>query len=357
TSDSEIKNIAIENANILGYFRVGGLVGKNSGEISNSYVTGIVRGEISVGGLTGRNYGSIINSYATGDVRGSDHVGGLVGYNDHGTILNSYATGSVWSSGGSYLIGGLVGTNRGTISNCYAMGSVTGWGFLVGGLVGSAGGSISNCYATGIVSGFRYIGGLIGSGGASNSFWDKETSGTTIGIGYGYSSGVTGKTTAEMKNVATFTDTDTAGLDISWDFVGNPNDDTGTEDIWDISSNVNDGYPYHFKLKATINFDPDTLNLNSKGNWVTVYIELPDDYDPANIDRSTLLLNEKVFAAEKPWEIKDKNDNGIPELKVKFDRASVQAILEVGESKSININGKLVDGTAFSGTDWIRVIK
>ena len=44
-------------------------------------------------------------------------------------------------------------------------------------------------------------------------------------------------------------------------------------------------------------------------------------------------------------------------MKIKFDRAAVQAILEVGESDSIMITGLLDDGTAFAGTDRIRVIK
>ena len=32
-------------------------------------------------------------------------------------------------------------------------------------------------------------------------------------------------------------------------------------------------------IPATIDFDPDTLNLGSNGKWVTVYIELLTGYD------------------------------------------------------------------------------
>ena len=44
----------------------------------------------------------------------------------------------------------------------------------------------------------------------------------------------------------TFTETDTPGLDNPWDFVNDPNDDTGTEDIWNIDETgvINNGYPY-----------------------------------------------------------------------------------------------------------------
>lgn len=43
-------------------------------------------------------------------------------------------------------------------------------------------------------------------------------------------------------------------------------------------------------LIATINLDPDTLNLASKGKFVTAYIELPTGYDVADIDCTSLRL-------------------------------------------------------------------
>ena len=48
-----------------------------------------------------------------------------------------------------------------------------------------------------------------------------------------------------MKDVRTFTDAAWSnGLDSPWDFVGNPYDDTGNNDYWDIDPSINDGYPY-----------------------------------------------------------------------------------------------------------------
>ncbi len=55
------------------------------------------------------------------------------------------------------------------------------------------------------------------------------------------------------------------------------------------------------------------------------------------------------------YEIED--EDGIPDLKVKFDRSSVQALLKVGEYKSILITGQLINGTTFDGMNTIRVIK
>ncbi len=59
-----------------------------------------------------------------------------------------------------------------------------------------------------------------------------------------WSGGGTGKTTAEMQDVTTYNDLATEGLDEPWDFVGDPYDDSGEEDIWDIDSELNGGYPF-----------------------------------------------------------------------------------------------------------------
>jgi hypothetical protein len=70
-----------------------------------------------------------------------------------------------------------------------------------------------------------------------NSFWDIQTSGLAI------SAGGTGKTTAEMMNLATYTMMGTPGLTTPWDFVGDPHDDTGTNDYWGMQSWMVGGYP------------------------------------------------------------------------------------------------------------------
>lgn len=135
-----------------------------------------------------------------GSMSGNYDVGGLAGYNNYGTISSSYATGRV---NGSWYVGGLVGFNVGSVSNSYATGSVNG-GKYVGGLAGDNdiyGGAISNSYSTGKVTwtvGFG--GGLVGLnwGSVSSSYWDTLTSGTT------YSTGGSGLTTAQMKNISSF---------------------------------------------------------------------------------------------------------------------------------------------------------
>ncbi|ARN57166.1 GLUG motif-containing protein [Sedimentisphaera salicampi] len=123
-----------------------------------------------VGGLCGGNRGTITNCYATGSVSGGDnshYLGGLCGINLEGTIENCYATGSVSGGDDSRYLGGLCGWNEGTIENCYAAGDVSGKdnSIVLGGLCGMNKGTITNCYAAGDVSGgdnSRGLGGLFG---------------------------------------------------------------------------------------------------------------------------------------------------------------------------------------------------
>ena len=209
-SGGQVMNLGIINVNLIGRACVGGLVGANGGTLTSCYATGSVIGtdgsSYYIGGLAGNNGGTTSQCYATGSVCGDTDVGGLTGYNG-GTTSQCYATGSV--DGGS-AVGGLVGVNGddATVINCYSTGSVNGYEY-VGGLAGWNNGSIIDCYSTDFANGSFCCGGLVGislRGSTANSFWDTQTSGRTT------SGGGTGKTTAEMKTLSTFT---AAGWDFS----------------------------------------------------------------------------------------------------------------------------------------------
>ena len=169
---ANIANIGLLNVRIVENNWIGGLVGDNSGTITNSYTMGSVEGNTLVGGLVGTNNGFITSSYATGSVSGIARVGGLVGFSEMGSITNSYATGPILGGGAN--VGGLVGWNFfGSITNSYATGDVEGTS-RVGGLVGwNYGGSITNSYAANSVLGTDRVGGLVGfnsDGSITNSY-------------------------------------------------------------------------------------------------------------------------------------------------------------------------------------------
>ena len=143
-----------------------GLFGQ-TGDLSAIRRIGLVSVNVTasenVGALVGMNGGSITGCYADGSVSGSNHVGGLVGYNDIDeyvyVIADSHADVKV---SGVMQIGGLVGVNGGLVRGSYASGDVTGER-EIGGLVGVNWRSVSASHATGGVSGERdAIGGLVG---------------------------------------------------------------------------------------------------------------------------------------------------------------------------------------------------
>ncbi len=205
---------------ITGIFEVGGLVGhKDISTITRCYFTGSVYGFEWVGGLIGKTrYGSVNKCYAKSFVSGTFSVGGLIGENGMGSsVIESFATGYI--SGGEET-GGFIGANASVVLNCYSTSIITRGLIYVGGLIGLNSGRVENCYATGFISGGGIlVGGLIGGDPqtVTNSYWDVETTGRTI------SAGGEGKTTAEMKQQATYVD---------WDFAN----------IWQIIEN--ESYPY-----------------------------------------------------------------------------------------------------------------
>jgi hypothetical protein len=125
---------------------------------------------------------------------------------------------------------------------------------------------------------------------------------------------------------------------------------------------VNAGVPI---VEADIDFDPDTLNLKSKGRWVTVYIELPRGYDVRDIDEGTVLLEDALspvddekfgFVAHEFSYIVDHDEDGIMERMLKFSRSEIQAIVSPG-TYNFKVSGELEDGTEFEGySDTIKVI-
>jgi len=215
---------SVSNVGLFGYLASGGKVTEVG--LENVSITGAS----FVGGLVGESYGTVSNSYSSVSVTGAADVGGLVGLNG-GTVSDSYSTGSVT---GDWYVGGLVGLNGGTVGDCYSTGSVTG-DWLVGGLVGvNNGGTVSNSYSSGSVTGDEDVGGLVAindrAGTVSKSFWDVQTSGQTR------SAGGTGKTTAKMKNIATFSG---AG----WNIIAVTNPDARNPSyVW----NIVDGETYPF---------------------------------------------------------------------------------------------------------------
>lgn len=142
------------------------------------------------------------------------------------------------------------------------------------------------------------------------------------------------------------------------------------QDFWfgqvvsEVVENPDPPPPYIVKIPATIDIDPDTLNLKSNGAFVTAYIELPEGYDVADIDLTTVQVESAPaitdtkydFVTDPAQYLVDHDENGILEHMVKFDRSEVAAILSPEDAVELTVTGELTDGTLFESSDTIRVI-
>ena len=201
-NEGQIDSVGLSNVNITGAVNVGGLIGYlPAGSVSYCFSTGTVTS------VTPADYSA---------------AGGLIG-NCKDTLEFSYSEADVTSS--NQIGGGLVGVNHSLISNCYARGSVYAIHYGAG-LVGNNHAEVINSYSTGEST----AGGLIGTGGIEYySFWDTVSSGNLN------SSGGIPSNTSEMTAMALYADE-------GWDFVGET--ENGTDDHWDITPEINNGYPH-----------------------------------------------------------------------------------------------------------------
>ena len=238
-----LEAVSVLAISVTGSDGVGALVGQSLGTLRDCYASTSVYGNWYVGGLAGANLGAAIECHCTSIVDGNLHVGGLVGWND-GIVTDCCATfGQVF---GESAVGGLVGWNDGDVSNCYSTGGVYG-DVGVGGLVGASGTSAT----------------------VSSSFWDTQTSGTSV------SDDGTGASTAEMLRLETFS---------GWDITGVTPGDINLASTWNIYDRRS--YPFlswysaRFELKAGWNMVsvPEGLPIGEntpaqvfKGKIVAIY--------------------------------------------------------------------------------------
>lgn len=174
-------NITTSNG-MFGIIDTGGIVQNVTLDNVNIIISGAY-----VGGVAGSNAGTVENCSVTGTITGADDfVGGVVGYNNGGTgtVQNCSVTGAVTVTGDN--IGGVVGENNGgTVLNCYTTGAVSGIN-NVGGVAGRNAGTVEKCYATGDVEGNQNVGGVAGrndGGGVEDCVALNENIVANIGLG------------------------------------------------------------------------------------------------------------------------------------------------------------------------------
>jgi hypothetical protein len=183
-------------------------------------------------------------------------------------------------------------------------------------------------------------------------FLADEAFGLCLGSPEGYFYTEAGRNKDGKDHALVFVNPNASGYIIAW------------EDLWDLG----DADFQDFVLAALtpvnvyVRFCPRTLNLKSRGKWITAIVRLPKEYNASDVDISSILINGTVPADQRHYII-CKRWNLIV---LKFNRTAIIELIKdslngtVCKEKSVKVlltlTGKFLDGTLFQGKDKIRVI-
>lgn len=168
--------VTVETGNTLGEgVGLGGVVGVNNGNVQYVDSLGITNGgdtgSSDIGGIIGINNGNMYSGYNESIVSGKDNVGGIIGTNAQGekveNVVNATSVTGKDKNGSSENVGGLIGVNKGNVTNGRNNGTITGTN-NVGGLVGNN--ADENSILTNLVNdssaeitGIQNVGGIAGN--------------------------------------------------------------------------------------------------------------------------------------------------------------------------------------------------
>jgi predicted outer membrane repeat protein len=103
-------------------------------------------------------------------------------------------------------------------------------------------------------------------------------------------------------------------------------------------------------LAANLDAKPENLNLGSNAPKINCIVTLPDGYDVGSIVLTTLRLNGDIRTVAVAVE------TDLQQVIAKFARADVEALIAPDQtSLSLQITGKLIDGTTFEGNDTVSI--
>ncbi len=249
--------INLTSTDNVGLFGVTG----NTAQIRGVRLEGAsIDGQNQVGMLVGFNRGTVTACYAEGTVSGNVNIGGLAGTNSETAIISqSAAEGTLVAHD---IAGGIVGLNEGVVEDSYSLAStlIDAPKGKAGGLAGNNIGTLQHSYAAGCVrsaASNAQLGGLVGAMSGRKSiidcYWDKSTTGHVF-AGPKSTQRSHGKQTSTMYTPNTFKD---------WDFTN----------IWSIEPGKS--YPF-FQAFAnnTVPTAPTEKCPSSAlfGQWLTLAV-------------------------------------------------------------------------------------
>ena len=115
-------------------------------------------------------------------------------------------------------------------------------------------------------------------------------------------------------------------------------------------------------LQAEVDIKPETLNLKSKGNWITCFVGAPAGYTAEDIVGESVIISDiggnTVNIKPVRYGIVEDDDEGDSDLMLKYSRPEVQNVMIENSLKGkvdITVTGVLADTTPFAGIATIKV--
>jgi len=139
------------------------------------------------------------------------------------------------------------------------------------------------------------------------------------------------------------------------------------EDLWDLGDEdfVDLILAEFTPVNVNVRYFPRTLNLKSKGRWITTIIRFPHEFEAKDVDVSSIRLNGTVSADLEHYLILDWARLHLLVLKV--NRTAIiefiENSLETIDNRrriaqiALTVTGNFLDGTPFQGTNRIRIIR
>jgi len=109
------------------------------------------------------------------------------------------------------------------------------------------------------------------------------------------------------------------------------------------------------RVQAVVDTESDWLGLDTKEDWINVYIELPAGMPVNDIEVSTLRLNDTVSPEKKQVFIGDYDDDGIPDMTVKFSKREISRVFQSMEEVKLTVSGNLKNGLPFEGSLYLNI--
>lgn len=197
-----VDSLGVTNGGDTGSSNIGGVIGINNGNLYSAYNESIVSGSDNVGGIIGENVGSY-------DENNKQWTGGVVSNIVNATSVtgiddgNKEAEDDTAKNGISDNVGGLVGSNSGSVTNGRNNGTITGTNY-VGGMVGdnASGAELTDLVndSSASITGEQYVGGIAGSNYGAISATDTNLINRGSITGQQYVGGVAGENWGTIEN-------------------------------------------------------------------------------------------------------------------------------------------------------------